>query len=118
MMHPAFPDVMARLRVPKSSHPVTQRDDLVTIRHHPVLPNSPLWDQGDASGVAHTNEVVHSWPPTRPATLRAALRAVLGRGRSSGRHQTAAAGHRGLPGVIDLPRSGSTVELRMQDLRL
>ena len=44
MTHPAFPDVMARLRVPQSSHPVTQRDDLVTTRHHPVFADSPLWD--------------------------------------------------------------------------
>jgi hypothetical protein len=41
---PAFPDVMARLRVPQSSDTVTQRDGLVTTRHHFVLPNSPLWD--------------------------------------------------------------------------
>jgi hypothetical protein len=42
MMHPAFPDVMARLRVPQSSDTVTQRESLITTRHNPVLPNSPL----------------------------------------------------------------------------
>jgi hypothetical protein len=32
MMHPAFPDVMARLRVPQSSDTVTQRESLITRR--------------------------------------------------------------------------------------
>ena len=62
---------------------------VVTVR---VLPNYPLWDQGDASGVAGTSGAVPGWPP---GSARDTARGPLGRARSRPFQRSIGPRHRG-----------------------